>query len=239
MNQVKRAIIMAAGIGQRMHPVTLEMPKPLVRVNGVRMIDTVIQGLRANGIMEIYIVVGYKKEMFRGLEREYPGVVLIENPYYDSCNNISSLYAARNYIEDAMILDGDQIIHNEEVLSPEFEHSGYNCVWTDQKTEEWLLTVENHIIMHCNRDGGDRGWQLFSISRWSKDDGKRLKRHLEIEFEEHKNRQIYWDDVALFCYPEEYQLGIYEMRQGDVTEVDNIYELAALDKFYQTFLSKD
>ena len=47
------------------------------------------------------------------------------------------------------------------------------------------------------------------------------------------------DDVALFCYPEEYQLGIYEMRQGDVTEVDNIYELAALDKFYQTFLSKD
>ena len=116
MNQVKRAIIMAAGIGQRMHPVTLEMPKPLVRVNGVRMIDTVIQGLRANGIMEIYIVVGYKKEMFRGLEREYPGVVLIENPYYDSCNNISSLYAARNYIEDAMILDGDQIIHNEEVV---------------------------------------------------------------------------------------------------------------------------
>lgn len=239
MNQVKRAIIMAAGIGRRMRPVTLETPKPLVRVNGVRMIDTVIQGLRANGIIEIYIVVGYKKEMFCSLEEEYPGVVLIENPYYDSCNNISSLYVARNYIENAMILDGDQIIHNEAVLNSEFEYSGYNCVWSDQKTDEWLLTVENRVITHCSRDGGERGWQLFSISRWSKEDGKKLKCHLEIEFEEHKNRQIYWDNVALFCYPEEYQLGIYEMQQGDVTEVDNIYELAALDKSYQMFISKD
>ena len=66
-----------------------------------------------------------------------------------------------------------------------------------------------------------------------------MKRHLEIEFKENKNRQIYWDDVALFCYPKEYQLGIYKMQRGDVTEVDNIYELAALDKSYQIFIPKD
>lgn len=239
MNRVKRAIIMAAGIGRRMRPITLETPKPLVRVNGVRMIDTVIQGLRANGILEIYIVVGYKKEMFHILEKEYPGVVLVENTDYNRCNNISSLYAARNYIEDAIILDGDQIIHNNAILCPEFEYSGYNCAWTEHKTEEWLLTVRNNIITHCSRDGGDRGWQLFSISRWSREDGRKLKRHLEIEFKKNKNRQIYWDDVALFCYPKEYQLGIYKMQWGDVTEVDNIYELAALDKSYQIFIPKD
>ena len=42
MNKVKRAIIMAAGLGTRMKPVTLETPKPLIKVNGIRMIDTVI-----------------------------------------------------------------------------------------------------------------------------------------------------------------------------------------------------
>lgn len=42
MHKVERAIIMAAGLGNRMHPITLTTPKPLVRVNGVRMIDTVI-----------------------------------------------------------------------------------------------------------------------------------------------------------------------------------------------------
>ncbi len=91
MYHVKRALIMAAGIGKRMRPVTLEVPKPLIRINGTRMIDTVIRGLHANGISEIYIVVGYLKEKFRCLEKEYEGVRLIENPYYDTCNNISSL----------------------------------------------------------------------------------------------------------------------------------------------------
>ena len=50
MPKVERAIIMAAGLGKRMNPVTLETPKPLVKVNGVRMIDTVIKGLHKNGI---------------------------------------------------------------------------------------------------------------------------------------------------------------------------------------------
>ena len=223
---------MAAGTGKRMRPITLETPKPLVKVNGVRMIDSVIQGLRINHIFEIYIVVGYQKEKFRYLEKEYPGVTLIENPYYDTCNNISSLYAARDYIEDSCILDGDQLIYNPKILKREFERSGYNCVWTDEETKEWLLTVENGIVKHCSRTGGREGWQLFSISRWSSEDGKKSKGHIEFEFEKNKNRQIYWDDVALFCFPEEYQLGIREMQYGDVVEIDDLQELIALDKSY-------
>lgn len=238
MYEVKHAIIMAAGMGNRMQPLTLETPKPLIKVNGSRMIDTSIRALHANGIHEIYVVVGYKKEKFSCLEKEYPGVVLIENPYYDRYNNISSLYMARELIGDSIILDGDQIIYNEKVVSRAFERSGYNCVWTGQQTKEWLLTVENGIVTRCSRTGGAKGWQLYSISRWTTEDGKRLRKHLETEFEEKKNRQIYWDDIALFCYPEQYRLGIHEMEKGDVVEIDDLEELAASDQDYEKFVGR-
>ena len=233
MHKVKRAIIMAAGMGNRMRPVTLTTPKPMIRVNGVRMIDSVIRALHQNGIYEIYVVVGYLKEQFAVLEQEYSGLTLLENPYYDTCNNISSLYVARDHLSDVIILDGDQIIYNPEILSPEFARSGYNGIWTDGHTEEWLMTVEKGIVTACSRTGGEKGWQLYSISRWSEEDGKKLARHLEIQFEEKKNRQIYWDDVALFCYPEEYALGVREMKEGDIVEIDGYDELIAIDPTYK------
>ncbi len=236
MHKVQRAIIMAAGTGSRMRPVTLTVPKPLIAVNGTRMVDTVIQALHKNGIFEIYVVVGYLKEQFKPLEAQYKGLTLVENPYYDTCNNISSLYVVRDKIENAIILDGDQIIYNDTIVSPEFERSGYNAVWTDRHTEEWLLTVQDGVVTDCSRTGGKGGWQLYSISRWSKEDAIKLKRHLEVEFEDKQNRQIYWDDVALFCYPESYQLGIRAMTYDDIVEIDGFDELVQIDPHYKEYI---
>lgn len=238
MHRIKRAIIMAAGLGNRMKPVTLKTPKPLVVVNGVRIIDTVIEALHENEIYEIYVVVGYLKEQFKSLEIQYPGLKLIENPYYNVCNNIASLYVARNYLEDVIILDGDQIIYNSKILCPEFEKSGYNSVWIEEETKEWLQTVENGIVKACSRNGGKRGWQLYSISRWTAEDGKKLKKHLEIEFEIKMNRQIYWDDIPMFCHFEEYKLGIWPMNRTDIIEIDNMAELIAVDNSYEKYLEE-
>ncbi len=232
MNKVERAIIMAAGIGERMKPITNTVPKPLITVNGTRMIDTVIDALHNNDINEIYIVVGHLKEQFYVLKEKYDNLVFIDNPYYKKCNNVSSLYMARDYIEKSIILDGDQIIYDESILKPEFNLSGYNAVWTEDETDEWVMTVENGIVKNCNRTGGDRGWQLYSISRWNSSDGKKLRKYLEIEFEENKNTQIYWDDIPMFCYPQEFELGITKMNKGDVVEIDSVEELIQIDNSY-------
>lgn len=238
MHRAKRAIIMAAGMGSRMQPLTMEIPKPLISVCGKRMIDTVIEALYQNGISDIYIVVGYRKEQFSELKEQYPGIVLIDNPFYEQCNNISSLYMARDYISESVIIDGDQMIYNSKILKPEFVRSGYCCKWTEEETQEWLLQVENGIVVSCSRNGGKSGWQLFGVSFWSKEDGERLRRHLTYEFEIKKNRNIYWDDVALFCYPKEYKLGIREIREGDLMEIDSLAELLSIDSSYQEMLKK-
>ena len=230
---VERAIIMAAGIGQRLRPVTSMIPKPLVAVNGVRMIDTIIAALHKNGIYEIYVVIGYLKEQFYEWVKKYSGITLIENPWYAECNNIASLYVAREYLNNAIILDGDQIIRNPVILHREFTRSGYSCAWTDSATNEWLLTVENGIVTKCSRTGGDHGWQLFSVSRWTAEDGQRLRKHLELEFVQNENRSIYWDDVAMFFHPDEYQLGVYPISEKDLREIDSFTELCEADPSYK------
>lgn len=234
---VKCAIIMAAGIGKRMQPLTFKTPKPLVSVNGVRMIDTVVDALLTNGIREIYVVVGYLKEQFYDWAAERGDVQIIENHYYDTCNNISSLYVAREYLENCIILDGDQIIYNPSILDPNFTLSGYNAVWCEGETDEWLMNVENGIITFCSRNGGSHGWQLYSISRWSAEDGKKLRQHLEYEFDR-GNRQIYWDDVPIFCHFQDYKLGIREMKQSDIIEIDGLNELVAIDHSYYRYLQQ-
>lgn len=233
MNTVKRAIIMAAGIGKRMQPVTFDIPKPLIKVNGVRMIDSVVSALEENGIIEIYVVVGYLKEQFYEWAKGHPNITIIDNPLYDSCNNISSLYYAREHLEDVIILDGDQIIYNPEIVSAQFEHSGYNAIPVFEHSNEWVMQIDNDgIVTSCSRTGGDFGWQLFSVSRWSKEDGNKLRKYLELEFDQKQNRQIYWDDVAMFCHFEDFKLGIRPMKKEDIIEIDNFDELTTIDKSY-------
>lgn len=232
MNIAKRAIIVAAGFGSRLHPLTLDIPKPLLSVNGCRIIETILDALLQNGVNEIYIVVGYKKELFYSLLYKYPFLKFIENPLYDECNNISSLYFARDFIQDVIILDGDQIIHKPDILNPRFLQSCYCCSWTDSETREWLLQVEKGRVASCSRTGGKSGWQLYSISFWSQKDGALLQKHLAEDFLKPKNRSLYWDDIALFLHPEEYSLGIRKIADNDVYEIDTLEELIRYDSSY-------
>ena len=89
--KAKRAILLAAGFGSRMVPVTLHTPKPLVKVNGKRIIDTLIDTCLAADIEEIYIVRGYLGEQFNVLLGKYPMIKFIDNPLYDKANNILKL----------------------------------------------------------------------------------------------------------------------------------------------------
>jgi len=225
--KAENAIIVAAGVGERMFPLTETTPKPLIEVQGKRMIESLIQALIKNGIMDIVVVVGHLKEQFNYLPQKYQEakITLITNPYYSTCNNISSLYVARKYLGNTIITDGDIIVHNPEILHPYFEASGYCSSWADE-TNEWLQKVdEKDDVISCSRTGGENGWQLYSISFWCQEDSKKLQGHLEDLFEKKKVTDIYWDDIPMFYYKEEYSLKIRRIYSSDLIEIDNLQEL--------------
>ena len=111
------AVILAAGFGQRLAPVTLNTPKPLVRVNGRRIIDGLLDACLAAGIDEIYIVRGYLAEQFDQLLYKYPMVHFLENPAYNDANNISSAVCARYLLQNAYVFEADLVISNPSIVT--------------------------------------------------------------------------------------------------------------------------
>lgn len=240
MHLIKRAVIMAAGKGSRLDPLTRTTPKPLIRVNGTRLIDTAIRALRGNGIDEIYVVTGHLKECYAALPEEYPGLTLIENPYYDTCNNISSVFVAREHLSDTIIMDADFLIKNPAILRPEFDRSCY-CAKLVEKPNpaEWMLTLdEAGTVISCVTDGSCGTHQLYGISMWTAEDGARLGAQVEEQFLDIKRRDVYWDTLPIFTYAGEYSLGVRVMGHDDITEIDTLEDLAKADGAYEKYLTR-
>ena len=105
--KVNRAIFIAAGFGSRMVPITLNTPKPLVRVKGSRLIDTMLDAVLKADIKEIYIVRGYLSEQFDQLLYKYPMIKFIDNPIYNEANNISSANKSLSYTTQFAIFPGN------------------------------------------------------------------------------------------------------------------------------------
>ena len=228
--RVKRAIFIAAGFGSRLVPITLNTPKPLVRVKGVRIIDTLLDAVIAAGIEEIIIVRGYLAEQFDQLKYKYPMVKFVENPLYNEANNISSVMCIRYLLSNAYILEADLLLSNPKLITKYQYCSNYLGVPTD-KTDDWCFYMDGDRIKRIGVGGVDCH-HMFGISYWSEDDGKKLCNHVEQVYNSPGGKERYWDQVALGEYIKEYNIGVRECTFDDIVEIDTFRELKELDPVY-------
>ncbi len=228
--RVKRAIFVAAGFGSRLVPVTLNTPKPLVRVNGKRIIDGLIDACLSAGIEEIYIVRGYLAEQFDQLLYKYPKIKFIENLSYNEANNISSALCARKLLSNAYVFEADLLIRNPQIIKKYHYASDFLAIKKD-RTDDWCFEVKDGIITE-QKIGGINCWQMVGISYWNGEDGRKLDAHIKETFEAPGGKEKYWEQVPLVVYKKEYNVYVRECFDEDIVEIDTFRELKAIDKTY-------
>jgi histidinol-phosphate/aromatic aminotransferase/cobyric acid decarboxylase-like protein/CTP:molybdopterin cytidylyltransferase MocA len=118
---VRRAVLLAAGRGQRLYPLTADIPKCLIEIGGEPLVERALRALAAEGVTEATIVVGYRGEAvrdrlgatFAGLDISY-----VEAPDYATTNNLRSLWDARSHLDqDVLLLDADVVFDSAVIAA--------------------------------------------------------------------------------------------------------------------------
>ena len=231
--RVRKAIILAAGFGSRLAPVTLDTPKPLVKVNGVRIIDTLLDALYAKGITNITIVRGYKKEQFDQLLEKYPTIRFIDNPEYNITNNISSAIHAIDVIDRCYICEADLYITNPEIIN-KYEYQSNYLGAKVAETDDWCFKKRNGVAVGYQIGGSDC-YQAFGISYWDGEDAEKLKADLRKVYGMRGGKENLWEQVPLRIMKKNYRLEIRKCHKSDILEIDNFIELIAADSSYAQY----
>jgi choline kinase len=118
---VRTALLLAAGVGSRLAPLTDALPKCLVSVSGVPILERLVRSLDSHGIERLVIVTGHKAEMIRDCLGESFGGIAVEyivSPLFETTNDIYSLWLARHLIDEPLLLVESDLVFDEHLLAP-------------------------------------------------------------------------------------------------------------------------
>ncbi|OJF75888.1 MAG: hypothetical protein BKP49_10545 [Treponema sp. CETP13] len=123
------ALILAAGFGKRLQPITNSIPKALVEVNGTPLLINTLNNLKAIGIKKAVIVVGHMRDkIVEKIGFNYNGIEItyVSNNIYDKTNNVYSMWLARDYLDDNLLMLECDLYYKKELLT-EIAKSTADC----------------------------------------------------------------------------------------------------------------
>lgn len=232
--RVKRAIILAAGFGSRMMPATASRPKPMVTVNGVRIIDTLLDALLAVGIRDIFLIGGYQYDVLTTeLSAKYPFLHFLNNKKYAEENNISSAVLSMEYFRGGCYFcEADLLLSNPAVIRKYQYATNILGSWA-LETDDWCFKLTDGYLDDYKK-GGERCYNYYGISYWTDADSSKLREDWVEAYNGPGGKDLFWEFPPLIYKKERYHIELRLCDKQDVMEIDNYSELALLDPSYRT-----
>lgn len=223
---MENVILMASGLGTRMRPLTETLPKPLISVADVPMIETIINAFVERGVGHFYVVVGYLAEKFEYLRDKYPNLTLISNPDYLTINNISSIYAAREVLRqsDCFICEADLFVSNPNIVKVSLNESCYFGKMINGESSDWVFDLDKEgFISRVGKFGTDC-YNMTGIAYFKKEEALKLASAIESAYGTEGFENLFWDDVVN-ANLDKLKLKVHPVECSDIVEIDTVEEL--------------
>lgn len=198
-----KALILAAGLGTRLAPITDSCPKSMVPVNGKPIIQKQIENLLENNITDITVVGGYLYEVLENFIHErYPNVKMINSVDYASTNNMYSAFLGKDYVgDDEFLMMNADVYYDSSVIKSLLEFDKPNAIVTDigNYLEESMKVIEKngHLIEIAKTiTEEDALGASIDVYKFSKDGGNAFFEKCR-EYIENKKELKKWSEVAL------------------------------------------
>ena len=132
-----KILILAAGTGSRLMPLTRNTPKSLIDLGeGQTLLETQLEAIKTTGINEIVLLTGYKSEQIESKIESYPEFKfqVVYNPFFDTSNNLVSAWLSKPYLEDDFVLINGDDIFRPRVLQDLMDAEGEIVMVVSHKT---------------------------------------------------------------------------------------------------------
>ena len=243
------AVILAAGVGSRLNPITNYMPKSLVKVAGKRIIEYQIEGYLKSGLkqQDIFIVTGYMSDKIKTfIATSYPYINIIQNIDYKITNNMYSLYLAlkqiyaRNIEFEILLINNADCLYESDIIKNLLDNPKKNLIAVNNKIymdESMKITLDNNgIINNIAKTISEDDAYAVSIDlyKYSKQTVNKLFDIVKMFIEEKKELQK-WTEVAFPYLFKQADVYPHDINNRKWVEVDNNEDLKIADKLFSNF----